>query len=321
MLRPEARVSNRRLAGQAGMDRLAVAVAVAVAVMATVALSGCGDDEDVPPPPRPGAPARPAGVSATGNKNLLAERLRIEDRVNCSIPDRPTDPTGKCDPKAPSCPERTYCMQLASGAYCEPCPERDAIRHVFKERDFAAEQNRDPFQSFLLPGLSIGKGADSVPIDPTTKCPREDQLVATSYSYADLKLVGIVAQGTQRKVLMMGGPLGYIIKRGDCVGKEKAIVKDIGTGFITFLIEPDGTTLQRAPEEHSVQLNPKQLALNEPGAYPAPAPKTAITPVVPAPAALPLRGPGSGSAAGSGATPGSAAGAQPTVEPPAKKRP
>ena len=76
-------------------------------------------------------------------------------------------------------------------------------------------------------------------IDPTKKCPREDQLIATGYSYTDLKLVGIVAQGTQRKVLMMGGPLGYIIKRGDCVGKEKAYVKDVGTGYITFVLDPD----------------------------------------------------------------------------------
>jgi hypothetical protein len=112
------------------------------------------------------------------------------------------------------------------------------------------------------------------PAGLTPKCPREDQLVASSYSYADLKLVGIVAQGTQRKVLMMGGPLGYIIKRGDCVGKEKAVVKEIGLGYITFQVEPD---------EYSVQLNPKQLMVSEP-VLPTPAPRTTITPVVPPPA-------------------------------------
>ena len=64
-------------------------------------------------------------------------------------------------------------------------------------------------------------------------------MVASSYGYADLKLVGIIAQGNLRKALMQGGPLGYIIKRGDCVGKEKAYVKDIGTGYITFVLDPD----------------------------------------------------------------------------------
>ena len=105
---------------------------------------------------------------------------------------------------------------------------------------------------------------------------------------------------------MMGGPLGYIIKRGDCVGKEKAVVKDIGAGYITFLVDPDPTNLgQRGPEEYSVQLNPKQLTAADPE-LPVPA-KKATPPAVlaPAPAA------GAGSAA-----------AQPVESPPiAPKKP
>lgn len=257
-------------------------------VAVTLGLGGCGDDGgEVPPPPppkpaKPTASATPAVAGQNGKAQLLAEKLHIEDRVRCPVPDKPTDPKdGKCDPKAPSCAEHLYCLALAQGSFCEPCPERDLIRHAFKDRDFAVEQNRDPFQSFLLPRLSVGKPSDAVPLDPTKKCLREDQMVATSYSYAELKLVGIVAQGTQRKVLMMGGPLGYIIKRGDCVGKEKAVVKDIGTGYITFLIDPDGSGMsQRAAEEYSVKLNPKQLAVNDPD-LPVVAPRPPRTPVVP----------------------------------------
>jgi hypothetical protein len=245
--------------------------------------------------------------------------------VTCPVPAQPSDAKdGKCDLKAPSCPEHQYCLQLAQGSYCEPCPERDGIRHAFKDRDFAVEQNRDPFQSFLLPSLSIGKRNDAVAIDPTKKC-REDQMVATSYSYAELKLVGIIAQGTLRKALMMGGPLGYIIKRGDCVGKEKAYVKDIGTGYITFMLDPDATLSSvRAPEEYSVQLNPKQLAVADPE-LPTPAPRTAITPVVQPPAVLPQRAPSGGAApAGSGPA-GAGSGSAPAVRlelpPPALKKP
>jgi len=260
-----------------------------VVALAALTAAGCGDDEEANPPAQAAKPAQ-AAAAASGSKTLLAEKVHIEDRVACPIPDRPTDPrNGKCDPKAPSCSDHTYCLQLAQGSYCEPCPERDGIRHSFKERDFAVEQNRDPFQSFLLPQLSISRANDAVPLDPTKKCLREDQMVAGSYSYSDLKLVGIVAQGTQRKVLMMGGPLGYIIKRGDCVGKEKAVVKDIGTGYITFQVEPDQlTATTRSPEEYSVQLNPKQLMINEPE-LPQLAPRTSITPVVPPPATLPQR--------------------------------
>jgi hypothetical protein len=125
-------------------------------------------------------------------------------------------------------------------------------------------------------------------VPPTEKCRRADQFVATSYSYVDLKLVGIVAQGTQRKVLMMGGPLGYIIKRGDCVGKEKAVVTDIGTGYITFQIDPDPLSAsQRPATEVSIQLNPKQLAASDPSEAPTSAPRTTIAPVVPPPPVIP----------------------------------
>jgi Tfp pilus assembly protein PilP len=308
--------SNRASRRENPSARAVIAIALGVALGAAQGL-GCGDDGGTAPPPNPATP-KPGAPGATGPKPpQLTEKVHVEDRVTCPIPDRPSDPKdGKCDLKAPSCAEQLYCLALAQGSYCEPCPERDGIRHTFKPRDFAVEQNRDPFQSFLFP--QIPKPGPGTPIDLTRKCPREDQMIATSYSYADLKLVGIVAQGTLRKALMMGGPLGYIIKRGDCVGKEKAFVKDIGTGYITFVLEPDATsTSQRAPEEYSMQLNPKQLAVSDPE-LPTPAPRTAITPVVAPPAVLPPRTPVAG--AGS-AGPGSAV-APPVESPPgAPKKP
>jgi len=252
-----------------GVLRAPAAPRLAIAI-AALALAACGgDDSSNNPPPKPanpGAPGAPAAPGAPGSKAPLPERTHVEDVVRCDIPDKPTDPKdGKCDPKAPDCPAHTYCLQLAQGTFCEACPERDSIRHPFKERDFAVEgnQNRDPFQSFLLPQLSplVGKSDQAVPIDPTKKCIREDQMVGGSYGYADLKLAGIVAQGTQRKALMVVGREGYIIKRGDCVGKEKAVVKDIGSGYITFLVDPDLGS-QKPPTEYSVQLYPKTVAIN-----------------------------------------------------------
>jgi len=296
-----------------------------VAGIAALALAGCGDDGgagQTRAPASPTAAATPGAVAAaSGSKVLLEAKPHIEERVNCPIPDQPSDPKGgKCDPKAPSCPENLYCLQLQQGAFCEPCPERDGIRHAFRDRDFDPDHNRDPFESFLT---QLGPRTPGPP-GLTPKCPREDQLVASSYSYADLKLVGIVAQGTQRKVLMMGGPLGYIIKRGDCVGKEKAVVKDIGLGYITFAVEPD---------EFSVQLNPKQLMVTEPE-LPSPVPRTTIAPVVPPPtgrgatATPPAEAPPGGAraaapgAAGATSPPAAPTGAAPgagSAAPPAKK--
>ncbi|HET7502176.1 MAG TPA: hypothetical protein VFK02_14260 [Kofleriaceae bacterium] len=258
--------------------------------MLALGLAGCGDDDAGTPPPTPATPRTPAAAAASGSAKTaqLVEKAHIELNVSCPIPEQPSDPKGgKCDPQAPSCPEHLYCLTLAQGSFCEPCPERDGIRHAFKERDFAVEQNRDPFQSYLLLP-TLGRDASAVQIDPTRRCPREDQMVASNFSYGDLKLVGIVAQGTLRKALMIGGAReGYIIKRGDCVGKEKAFVKDIGTGYITFVLDPDSAVnSQRAPEEYSVQLNPKQLAVANP-TLPAAAPRTSITPVVPGQASPP----------------------------------
>ncbi len=194
--------------------------------------AACGEDDPPPPPPAPGAGGAGAKRGAKpgvnkDSKNKLATRPKIEARV--------TD------------------------------AEKANIRHTFRDRDFVADQNnRDPFQSFVLaqPGLGGGQ-QDALQRDPTKKCLREDQFVASNYSYTDLRLVGIIAEKTQRRVLMMdSGNLGHIIKKGDCVGREKALVKDIGAGYITFQVEPDvAGTQARQIEEHSVQLYPNQMPL------------------------------------------------------------
>lgn len=256
-----------------------------------IALLGACGDEDPPPPPPPKAPAAPAAKKpAPGKKgaNTLQPRMHVEERVTCPPIEKATGP--KCDPAAPSCDTGLYCLPVNSGGtFCEPCPERDSIRHVFRDRDFIPDQVRDPFQSFLIPQIGLDAASERKVEGP---CTRKEQFVATNYSYLDLKLVGIVAQGTQRKVLMMDrGNYGHIIRRGDCVGKEKAVVKDIGPGFVTFVIQPDPEDrTNRVPEERSIQLNPKglQVAPQEIPDVPTPtAPIVAPPGGTPAPASEP----------------------------------
>jgi hypothetical protein len=297
------------------------------ALALALALAACGDDGGAPAqggvPAGGRAPGAPGTAAAGTPKGQLAVKPHIEDRVACPRPDQPSDPKGgKCDLKAPSCGEHLYCLQLAQGSFCEPCPERDGIRHAFRDRDFDPEHNRDPFQPPT--GGPTDRTGSTGGVTPT--CPRSDQLVASSYSYADLKLVGIVAQGTQRKVLMTMGKDGFIIKRGDCVGKEKAMVKDIGQGYVTFQGEAD---------EYSVQLNPKQLLVNDPMPL-VPSRRTTITPVAPplpgptprasgagmpaAPAAPPAAPP-AGMAPGTSPPPRRAGAAAPAAAPPAAEAP
>lgn len=268
-------------------------------VLLALLAAACGDDPPPPAPPKPppgGAPAK--GKPGAAPKGLQP-RMHVEERVTCPPIEKATGEA--CNPAAPACEPGLYCLPLANGKahHCESCPERDSIRHDFKDRDFVADQVRDPFQSYIVAQKGLEDTSSKKVEGPCTK---PDQFVAANYSYLDLRLVGIVAQGTQRKVLMMDrGNFGHIIRRGDCVGKEKAVVKDIGPGFVTFVVHPDpqDKTPNRIPEERSIQLHPKGLQV-----APQPAPTAA-----PGPGAPIVAPPGGDSSAPAPA---------PTVPPPAQ---
>jgi Tfp pilus assembly protein PilP len=241
-------------------------------------VSACGDDPPpAPPSPAGGGGAKPAPKPKPGAKGAptqLQPRQQIEQKVTCVSPEKATGPA--CNKDAPMCDADLYCLPVGKGFNCEPCPERASIRHEFQDRDFVADQVRDPFQSYVIAQPGLIEEQEKKVEGP---CNRPEQFVASNYSYLDLRLVGIVAQGTQRKVLMMDrGNLGHIIRRGDCVGKEKAVVKDIGTGYVTFVIAPDpeDKNPNRASEERSVQLHPKGLQVTAPTAPDATAPTAPI---------------------------------------------
>jgi Tfp pilus assembly protein PilP len=228
-------------------------------------LVGCGDDEGSSSAPK--AAAKPAGGGAAkkkGEVKLLTPMPHVEDRVSC-----PTPPsTKKCNPKAPTCDKGEYCLEAGNGDFCGPCPEREGIRHTFAARDFLPTatglENRDPFQSFVVvqPGLAPEPDSAAAKVQ-APQCTQQKQFQAASYSVQDLDLVGIVAQGTQRKVLLLDSTnYGYIVHKGDCVGKEKAFVKEIGSNFVTFQLSPDPTNPnQREPTEISKTLYTDSLSL------------------------------------------------------------
>ncbi len=257
-------------------------------------LAACGEDDAPPPPPPPApgappppAPGRPAGPAGP----QLQPRVQIEQKIICPEIEKASGPA--CTVDAPMCEPGLYCLPVTGGGtHCESCAERDTIRHDFKDRDFVADQVRDPFQSFVIGQADLVEKAEKTKL--VGPCTRREQFVASNYSYMDLRLVGIVSQGTQRKVLMMDrGNLGHIIRRGDCVGKEKAVVKDIGTGYVTFVVQQDeeGRNPAQAPEEFSVQLHPKTLDV---------APQADIDPGAPS---APIVAPPAGGSTGSAASP------------------
>jgi Tfp pilus assembly protein PilP len=146
--------------------------------------------------------------------------------------------------------------------------EKEAIRHRFRERDFAPDltgtENRDPFRSFVISQPGIG-AAGGPPAEATDQCPRKRQW-ARGFSARELKLVGIVARGTIRHALFSDpGQYGYVIHTGDCLGKEKARVKEIGASFVTLEISQETPPNQppRPAEQRSIPLHPKDLTIGD----------------------------------------------------------
>lgn len=92
-----------------------------------------------------------------------------------------------------------------------------------------------------------------------------------------------------RKVLMMDpGNLGHIIKARDCVGKEKAVVSDIGDEFICFQVEANAATGEVLPPDCQ-RLRTASVALSSQPSDTAPGDgnRTTITPVIAPPPSLP----------------------------------
>ncbi|MCE9577330.1 MAG: pilus assembly protein PilP [Deltaproteobacteria bacterium] len=193
-------------------------------------LAACGGGGDEPPPaatPAGGAAAAPAPATpapgAPKSGDALQVYLKVEDLV--------------------------------------PADEVKTIRHKFKERDFAldpsGDENRDPFQSFVInqPGMSSG-GTSEAPVPVAQKC---DHMIASKYALRDLKLVAIMSRGLRRYALFQDtADHGNLAAKGDCLGKEKAQVGEIGDRTVTLKLVPEQVPNQaaRAAEDKSIFLYP-----------------------------------------------------------------
>jgi len=156
--------------------------------------------------------------------------------------------------------------------------EAVAIRHEFGPRDFnpdpTGNETRDPFRSYVVAQTTSGRAADEggVTVATTEVCTEKNMVAPNplakdprgrqSYSLRDLRLAGILLKGTRHYALFRdGGGYGHTVKRGDCVGKEKARVVKIGTGFVRLEVIPDPLPNQpaREPQKREIQLHPEEL--------------------------------------------------------------
>ena len=203
-------------------------------LLVSVLVAACGGKEEEAAQqaaPVAGTPAaQPGGAAGSAKKDPLQINLKVEDIV--------------------------------------PPDEVATIRHKFRERDFAldltGDENRDPFQSFVItqPGVGIATNPTQ-PSQATQQCTSK-QLVATNYALRDLRLAAIITRGLRRFALFQDtADVGHLATKLDCLGKEKARVKEIGERTVTLELVPEQVANQppRAPEEKSIPLYPTELPL------------------------------------------------------------
>jgi Tfp pilus assembly protein PilP len=129
--------------------------------------------------------------------------------------------------------------------------------------DPTGDKNRDPFRSYLVDDANTAAtaGRPSLAVDECDK-----RMVAEQYGLRDLNLVGIVKKGTTAYALFIDSQgLGHIGRRGDCLSKDKARLKEIGQGSIVVEVRGDAPPGQPAPEprEEEWRLHPEQLELGQ----------------------------------------------------------
>ena len=144
----------------------------------------------------------------------------------------------------------------------------ESFRRTFTEVDFrpdsTGDENRDPFRSYVVRQGTLGRESKSTTtIQPTDVCTVKNSK-ASGYSLRDLRLIGIVLRGKIRGFAQFrdGSGLGWTVKRGDCLGKEKAIVQSIDSGSVSLEVVPEAppNTAPPDPEKRIIPLYPSELA-------------------------------------------------------------
>ena len=219
---------------------------------------GCGDDpKPKKPKKRPGgagkARAAPAAATAKGKPGELKFYTKIENIV-----------ARECEGNEEECEK-----------------EAEAIRHRFVTSNFDPDltggDNRDPFYSFVRKpvGLADDGSSGTENVKKRTHTCNERRLRAPnplardprarrSVSFNDLTLTAIVLRGTKSFALFKDkSQYSHIVQVGDCLGKEKVLVADIGATTVKLELAQDADK-GRAAQGYTRQLHPDELSPEDP---------------------------------------------------------
>jgi Tfp pilus assembly protein PilP len=237
------------------------------AVLAALAY-GCGDDggggkKPAPGPGQPGQPGQPGAPAAGGAK----------------APAGGAAPAGAAPRKAGGKKEILLKVYGKAEEKAANPKEAWALRTEFAVDDLRDDANgkdsRDPFRSFVIrqvvtnvvePGTT-----QTTPIctEKNMRAPSpeaQDPRAKKSYALRDLRLGGIVLRGARSYALFVDtSGYGHVVRKDDCVGKEKARVTAIGAGYVTLEVTPEQgpSTVGAGPTQRKIELHPEELQIDE----------------------------------------------------------
>ena len=185
--------------------------------------------------------------------------------------------TAGCDDEAPPPAPRSKKKKKASPAAALPAGGGAAFavnsykkipedhRRELSEDDFkidrSGEENRDPFHSFVMFPSERLDGNEVIKV--TNVCDKAEW-VASEVSISSLSLVGIVSHGTKGWAQFTDSSgLGHIVGRSQCLGKEKAMVEQIGDSFVRLRVVPEAAPGAATPpaqtKDYSLSADDLQL--------------------------------------------------------------
>ncbi len=143
------------------------------------------------------------------------------------------------------------------------------LRHKWSEIDFVpdanAKTNRDPFQARVQAAAEESDTPVIQVVDVCVDSKRGVNWEAENYSIRDLELIGLVKRGRSFAQFTDKGELdSWIVQKGDCLGQEKAVVQEIGVGFVQLEISPPAPPGRPAPPSQlqKIVLNPEERSID-----------------------------------------------------------
>ncbi len=143
------------------------------------------------------------------------------------------------------------------------------LRHTLQEDDFVPDvtgkTNRDPFRSWALTSTDDVETEVIEVIDVCQEKGNGVEWEAQKYSIRDLELIGIVRRGRSfAQFSDKGGTDSWIVRKGDCLGQEKAIVEEITVKVIRLVITPPTPPGRPAPpsQYQNISLYPEEREID-----------------------------------------------------------